>query len=275
MRRVFLPFWLGLAAASGVQAGDPAFEQVVAAERAFAADAMARTPRAAFVSAFARDALVIAPDGPVSGREYYAQRPEFRSTIEWGPEAAEVALSGDLGYTYGPAIYRSVADPAAPPSYGHYFSIWERDANGSFFVVHDIGISHPAAASVPRDVVHRGVDVAAREAAPPRERNRRLQALVFADRMRNAGGFAAVEASDDAVVLRDGAPPQPASEFAAAPPAADAPLAAPAAVRLSSHGDLGVTVGATPAGAKPSIAYQRVWRWNGGDWKLAVDLQSQ
>ena len=140
MRRFCTAFVLAFAGIAPASADQP-FDQIVAAERAFAADAMARTPRAAFVSAFARDSLVISPDGPVDGREYYNGRPEFRSTIEWGPEAAEVSLSGDIGYTYGPAIYRSVADPEAPPAYGHFFSIWERDSNGRFFVVHDIGVS--------------------------------------------------------------------------------------------------------------------------------------
>lgn len=274
MRRAIALAFLALASNPPVQA-DPAFDQIVAAERGFAADAMRRTPRAAFVSAFAHDSLVISPDGPVNGRDYYAGKPEFKSTIEWGPEAAEVALSGDLGYTYGPSIYRSIADREAPAAYGHYFSIWERDAAGTFFVVHDIGVPHSAAAVVPRDVVQRGADAAAREAAPVRGRNRRLQALVVADRARNAGGLAAVRLSDDAVALRDGEVPQPASELPASARASDAPLAAPAAIRMSAHGDLGVTVGATPTGAKPSIAYQRVWRWNGGDWKLAVDLQTR
>ena len=95
-------------------AADPAYEAIVAAERAFAADAAAHGAKSAFLAAFADDALVYTAGGPTLGRAYYASRPEFASAIVWSPEAAEVAASGDLGYTYGPAEYSTIADPEAP-----------------------------------------------------------------------------------------------------------------------------------------------------------------
>lgn len=262
-----------LAVAPVAAAGD-AFEEIVAAERAFAADAAARGAKAAFVAAFADDALVYTPDGPAAARARYAARPEFTVAITWAPEAAEVAASGDLGYTYGPAEYRSLGDPAAPRSWGHYFSIWERGAGGAFQVVHDVGVSHGEAAQ-PRTAVPRGPAAPGREAAalPNRARNLRLQALIAADRSREDGGLGAAALAADAVVFREGALPAPAAGLSAQPRAADRPATHLGSARLSAAGDLAITVGGTGADATAARSYQRVWRWDGGHWLLAVDLE--
>lgn len=255
-----------------VAAADTPFEQIVAAERAFAADGLARGVNASFVAAFADDALVYTADGPTAGRAFYAARPPSGTAIAWSPEAAEVAASGDLGYTYGPAEYSRIADPKAAHRYGHYFSIWERAADGAFEVVHDVGIGHGEAPQAGK-VARRGPSSTpgAAVALSNRERNARLQALIAADRAREAGGLGAVPLAADAVALREGGLPGPATAAPAA--ATDRPLAVLGSARLSAAGDLGTTVGGTGAGAKAPLAYQRVWRWDGVRWVLAVDLE--
>jgi ketosteroid isomerase-like protein len=61
----------------------------------------------------------------------------------WEPEFAEVAASGDLGYTTGPWEYRPAPERNQPTSYGHFNSIWKREASGGWRVVVDIGGEHP------------------------------------------------------------------------------------------------------------------------------------
>lgn len=271
MRVAAIP--LLLAALPLAASADP-FDGIVAAERAFAADAAARGARTAFVAAFADDALAYTAEGPKPGRAWYASRPEFAVAIAWGPEAAEVAASGDLGYTYGPAEYRSLAEPEAPHSWGHYFSIWERDPAGAFRVVHDVGVSHGEVAAA-RSAARRGP--AAPSGKPPalsnRERNQRLQALIAADRARGDGGLAAVVLAADALAFRQGALPGPAAALSGQPPAAGHAATTLGSARLSTAGDLATTVGGTGPGAKPPGSYQRVWRWDGGRWLLALDLE--
>ena len=272
--RPYLPLFALLLCPIPAPAADTPFDQIVAAERAFAADAAARGVKAAFVAAFADDSLVYTPDGPADGRALYAARPESPLAIAWGPEAAEVAASGDLGYTYGPAEYSSIDDPKAPHRYGHYFSIWERGSDGVFKVVHDVGASHGEAAQA-TTATRRGP--AAPAAAPAvlanRERNTRLQALVAADRLREDGGLKAVPLAPDAVVFRDGQLPGPASAQVDAAPAGERSATALGSIRLSAAGDLASTVGGTGAGAKAPRAYQRVWRWDGSRWLLVVDQE--
>ena len=116
------------------------FDDMVAAERAFAADAGARSTRAAFLAALADDGLVFAP-GPSNGQRVWQARPENKNRLEWAPELAEISASGDLGYTSGP--WRFTPDGAEKPAgFGHFFTIWRKGADGKWKVLIDHGISH-------------------------------------------------------------------------------------------------------------------------------------
>jgi hypothetical protein len=85
--------------ASLAHAGD--FEDMIAAERAFAADASARNTRDAFLAAYDEDGIAFAP-GPRNAQRVWDKRSVNKSRLEWAPEVAEIASSGDLGYTSGP-----------------------------------------------------------------------------------------------------------------------------------------------------------------------------
>ena len=84
--------------ASTAVAGD--FEDMVAAERAFAADASARNTRDAFLAAYAEDGVAFAP-GPRNAQRVWEKRSANKNHLEWAPEVAEIASSGELGYTSG------------------------------------------------------------------------------------------------------------------------------------------------------------------------------
>ena len=53
----------------------------------------------------------------------------------WEPQAGSVAASQDLGFTYGPAWNRQAPRPAETP--GKYFTIWQRQPNGTWRYVID------------------------------------------------------------------------------------------------------------------------------------------
>lgn len=58
----------------------------------------------------------------------------------WTPVRAEVARSGDFGYTVGNyAIRPADDDDAEPLSYGMYLTVWRRQEDGSWKVTADIG----------------------------------------------------------------------------------------------------------------------------------------
>lgn len=132
-------------------AGD--FEDMVAAEHAFAADASARSTREAFLAAYDLEGVAFAP-GPVNAQRLWEAREPNKNRLEWAPEVAEIAASGELGYTSGP--WRFTADGEDKPSaWGHFFTIWHKDAEGHWKVLADHGISHGEVA-FPDKVTRRG-----------------------------------------------------------------------------------------------------------------------
>ncbi len=84
---------------------------------------------------------------PFSGRE--AIRPILstnrNATLTWEPTFAEIAESGDLGYTLGRWEYAlKDSTDSVSTSYGYYVSIWKKQTDGSWKWVFDSGNSGPA-----------------------------------------------------------------------------------------------------------------------------------
>lgn len=115
-------------------AQEPDAAPVVAAERAFAADAPSMGIAGSFNKWATPDAIVIAggraqrvgeayPDGP---------RPADEPLLEWWPNFAGISRSGELGFTTGGV---AVGGERA----GHYFTIWQKQADGTWKWIYDGG----------------------------------------------------------------------------------------------------------------------------------------
>ncbi|TAJ59585.1 nuclear transport factor 2 family protein [Brevundimonas sp.] len=129
------------AAPALAQAPDAA--PIVAAERAFAADAPSMGIAGSFNKWSVPEAIVIGggqaqrigeayPDGP---------RPADEPLLEWWPNFAGIARSGDLGFTTGGVAVNGRRT-------GHYFTVWKKQPDGSWRWVYDGG-SGASAADVP------------------------------------------------------------------------------------------------------------------------------
>lgn len=239
------------------------FDDMVAAERAFAADASARSTRDAFVAALAEDSVVFAP-GPTQGQHSWQARPANTNKLEWAPEFGEVAASGELGYTAGPWRF-TPAGAEKPAAFGHFFTIWKKQADGKWKVLVDHRISH-AAVPVPEKVLRRGgmgvgspptwpvgvAELRAADLAPP-------------------GALSPRMVSADFLRLREGMIPDGRAEGAAL---ASSATRLDTGLVISKAGDMAATWG----GGVGSPAWIRVWRRpSAGDapgqsWQLAVDM---
>lgn len=106
---------------------------VVEAERAFAADAQARGWVAAFKRYAAPDAITFQPD-PVNVHKAMADQPDEPAdrSLKWWPIYAGIARSGDLGFTTGPYT-------VGGQGFGHYFTVWAKQADGSWRWIYDGG----------------------------------------------------------------------------------------------------------------------------------------
>ncbi|ELR73062.1 Ketosteroid isomerase-like protein [Fulvivirga imtechensis AK7] len=64
------------------------------------------------------------------------------TSLSWRPLHAEIAASGDLGYTFGE--YELTAnDSTARKEYGYYITVWKRQPDGSWKYVFDTGSEKP------------------------------------------------------------------------------------------------------------------------------------
>jgi ketosteroid isomerase-like protein len=66
------------------------------------------------------------------------------TTLTWTPIKAEMAASGDLGYTYGTYVYTAKnKEGKVVVNYGKYTSIWKKQKDGRWKVMVDMGNSSP------------------------------------------------------------------------------------------------------------------------------------
>lgn len=108
---------------------------VVAAERAFAADGLALGVDKSFFKWSTADAILIGGGGVVDAHEAYPGTSDLdpsAPTLVWWPNWAGIARSGDFGFTTGGVERGGVRG-------GHYFTIWTRQADGSWKWVYDGG----------------------------------------------------------------------------------------------------------------------------------------
>ena len=115
-------------------------------EADFAAD-VAKHGHDAFLTYFAEDGVEVVDGGGFNTKEEMRKQPPWPegTTLTWTPVKAEMASSGDLGYTYGNYIYTSKnKDGKLVASYGKYTSIWRKQKDGQWKVVVDVGNSSPA-----------------------------------------------------------------------------------------------------------------------------------
>jgi ketosteroid isomerase-like protein len=147
MKRItvaFLLFFvvLSFATKQKVAAGPDLLIQL---EAEFAAD-VAQRGHAAFVTHFAEEGVEVVDGGGFDNLDAIRKQPPWPegTTLTWTPVKADMAASGDLGYTYGNYVYTAKNKEGKPvANYGKYTSIWKKQKDGQWKVVVDMGNSSP------------------------------------------------------------------------------------------------------------------------------------
>ena len=115
-------------------------------EAAFARDA-AQHGHDAFLTWFADDGVELDDGGGIVSKGEMRKQPPWPegTSLSWTPVKADMAASGDLGYTYGNYVFKH-KDKSGKliTDYGKYTSIWKKQKDGSWKVVVDMGNSSPA-----------------------------------------------------------------------------------------------------------------------------------
>lgn len=130
-------------------ASDGTLVPLVESEKAFA-QAVASRDMDRFLAFWADDGAVFPPGAPIAtGKvairaEWAALLSDKEAALNWSPVRAEVARSGDLGYTWGTYVLTRTRDgKEVSRRTGKYLTIWRRGTDGTWRVVADIGSPDP------------------------------------------------------------------------------------------------------------------------------------
>lgn len=119
------------------------FKNLVAAEKAFARYSAEQNTQQAFMKYLAGDGIVFKNGKPVNGKLHWAKIKPDSSKLSWYPAFADIAVSGELGFTTGPWEYRRHKTDKDAGAFGNYVTVWKKQAGGDWKAAIDMGISHP------------------------------------------------------------------------------------------------------------------------------------
>jgi ketosteroid isomerase-like protein len=113
---------------------DPLDQDVLAADREFAALAAEAGLRVALERFLAADAILFRPQ-PVSGRDWLDANEPPSGRLDWQPAAVELACDSSLAVTFGNWRYLPLDGPLSGE--GLYLTVWRRIAGGDWRIVLD------------------------------------------------------------------------------------------------------------------------------------------
>lgn len=258
---------------------------MVETERAFVRLAAERGFRDSFYAYFAPDGVGFWPH-PVRVRTVLERRPSSPGAMGavWAPVWGDISQAGDLGWNAGPVTYQARPEQDRPESYGLFFSVWQKQQDGGWRVVLDLGVDTPGPV-MPLEAGYqtswRRGDRKAAAAGGGSGSSGLLAAerALLADMGQGIGAAYRKRLADDAKVLRPGAMP-----IAGKPALADwvagqtqGLVGEPLLARVARSGDLGYAYGSYEIrGQEPNAGYYtRVWKRDpAGDWRIVVDTVS-
>jgi len=122
-------------------------ERLLDTDRQFAAMSFEKGAAEAFYHYLAEDAMGLNGPHPIVGRDkLYESMKEGQDsyTLAWDPQRAEVSQSADMGWSWGTYVLSTLDDSGEEKkSYGKYLNVWQRQSDGEWKVVVDIGTPSP------------------------------------------------------------------------------------------------------------------------------------
>jgi ketosteroid isomerase-like protein len=111
-------------------------------DSAFSALSVREGMHKAFLTYFADRGVMLRDNGyPLEGKDslisLFAGRSDSSFTLAWEPVYEKIAVSGELGYTYG--FYTRTIKTTGAVARGTYVTIWEKQRDGSWKFIMDTG----------------------------------------------------------------------------------------------------------------------------------------
>jgi ketosteroid isomerase-like protein len=268
---------LVLSVAAVVQ-GQSALQEMVKTEQAFSKMAEEKNARDAFMTFIADDGLLFRP-GAVNGKKWMLEHPvppsDKKPLLAWQPSFAGMAASGDMGFTTGPWEAKADIKDEKPAGYGHFVTVWKKQADGSWKFVVDLGISHPQSGGPQAHWMPEGTE---KKTFKPVDATSARKTLLDRDQAYQVAEFAAY-ASPDVRLYRANNLPFIGRDAAAAELAKTKGTIMwhPISADVSQAGDLGYTHGTYEVSDDTKKvtergSYVRIWKQENGVWRIVMDV---
>jgi ketosteroid isomerase-like protein len=256
-------------------------EQLIQTERDFSRTSEQKGMRDAFLAYLADDGILFRP-GPVPGKKWWSGQPPTAGLLTWRPVYADISREGDLGYTTGPYEFKSSQGNRT----GSYFTIWKKQADGTFKFVIDFGIVNAPPASPPAEEFPSAPPAPDRRVDPAEVEKAREEILKldreFSEASVTSGFIAALEARAGEslrVFRRDRLPAVGKTSMRTLLAGKPGTLSwSPEKSDVAASADLGYTYGKTSFKLESqqdlqSGYYVRVWkRLSRGQWQVVLDI---
>ena len=260
---------------------------MVATERAFSQASADKGTRDSFLMFIADDGILFRPTA-VLGKKWMQEHPvppsDKRPLLAWQPIFADIAAADDMGYTFGPwELKQDIKDPK-PVAFGHFFTMWKKQADGAWRFAIDLGISHPQSAT-PATPWQPGPLATTKAEAPNVPVATSREALTSRDRefsqasasQGSVAAFSAYAADEVRLFRNDHLPFVGKRAIATALSSSKGVLTwQPAFADASRSGDLGYTYGTyeekTDGVMTAKGNYMRFWKKQGEVWRMVVDV---
>ena len=274
---------LAIIISCGTQQPPPDPMVLVNIENAFGAAAANKGLRDAFLEYSADQAVMFVP-GVVRVKDHYGPAPKRPGFLSWHPLYAEIASSGDLGWTTGPWEWGQDSTGKSFQATGNYITIWKRQADSTWKFVLDVGVAHLAPmAQFPAPLL-RALDRPneRQQIDPGLGREQLLEAeYAFRSASISEGLVAAYQAwmTEDFRYYRMGGRPIQGVDSVTAALSQSVGTCSWEVdhAEVSQNSDLGYTYGlSTLSDSQDTLrfSFMRIWRRNiEGVWKVGLDIQ--
>ena len=284
MRKIYIFFIIGfclikISAASSlpIQTAtvSPELQRLVDTELSFAKTAAEKGTKSAFLEFLADDGVMFQPDA-VNGKTYWNGRGESAGLLTWHPVFADISASGVLGYTTGPWSFSPKKEENNSTAFGDFITVWQKQADGSFKFVLDIGISHDKPKTVETDW---------KTSTDKGTENKSKQPVSASSNMfydlavnKNLAEAYKMYAAEDIRVYREGKMPLLGKANALAEVKKDkSAVSFGKKMTLQSAGDLAfsnVTYQSTKGKTTEKGNTVQIWKFRDGRWQIVLDVFS-
>lgn len=256
-----------------VAAAQQPADEVLNAERSFAAYSVQNGTKAAFLKYADNSGLVFEKGKAVNAIETWSGREDRPGVLNWHPIYGFMAASGDMGFTTGPWTFQPKTIRDSIVTRGQYSTVWHKTSEGEWKFLVDLGVGNtPNFDSASFNFADKKICFTP---GSLEDLQKIEEALVQAakEATSRTKAYTVTVSKQIFLLARNGRLPTTVVHdietlMATMPQNI---VYKQMGAGISKSGDLGYVFGATVISGKQDN-YLRIWRREGAEWKLALEV---